>query len=282
MEYKIKTRDNQEYIIKEDKINIFLYNTILGRIILKIIISPFISKIVGVFQNSRVSTIFIKKFIKKNNINIEEYQNKKYTSFNDFFTRKIKKAKRHIDKRPEVLISPCDGKLMVYKLNEENTFKVKQSYYQINELIGQDTTGYENGYALIFRLCVDDYHRYIFVDEGTREKTTTIKGKLHTVRPIAINKYKVFSQNERTITKLHTTNFKDIIQIEVGALMVGKIINNNKIKFKRGEEKGYFKFGASTIILLINNIKIDEDILKNSKNNIETIVKLGEKIGIKN
>lgn len=282
MEYKIKNRDNQEYIIKEDKINLFLYNTTLGRIILKIIVNPFISKIVGYFQETKLSAITIRKFIKKNNINIEEYENKKYKSFNEFFTRKIKKDKRKIDKKKEVLISPCDGKLMVYKLNKENTFKVKHSYYTIEELIGEKISGYENGYALIFRLCVDDYHRYIFIDDGIKGKSKNIKGKLHTVRPIAINKYKVFSQNERTITMLHTTNFDDLIQIEVGALMVGKIINNNKIKFKKGEEKGYFKFGASTIIILINNVKIDEDIINNSQNNIETIVKLGEKIGIKN
>lgn len=248
MEYKIKNRDNQEYIIKEDKINLFLYNTILGRIILKIIVNPFISKIVGYFQETKLSTVTIRK----------------------------------IDKKKEVLISPYDGKLMVYKLNKENTFKVKHSYYTIEELIGEKISGYENGYALIFRLCVDDYHRYIFIDDGIKGKSKNIKGKLHTVRPIAINKYKVFIQNERTITILHTTNFDDVIQIEVGALMVGKIINNNKIKFKKGDEKGYFKFGASTIIILINNVKIDEDIINNSQNNIETIVKLGEKIGIKN
>ena len=64
--------------------------------------------------------------------------------------------------------------------------------------------------------------------------------------------------------------------------MVGKIVNHhNKKAFKKGEEKGYFKFGASTIVLLVKDIKIDEDLIKNTNNNLETIVKMGERIGIK-
>ena len=67
---------------------------------------------------------------------------------------------------------------------------------------------------------------------------------------------------------------------EVGAMMVGKIINEKTSgKFKRGEEKGYFKFGGSTIILLVNNVSIDKDILENTNENIETVVKMGEVIG---
>ena len=64
--------------------------------------------------------------------------------------------------------------------------------------------------------------------------------------------------------------------------MVGKIVNHhNEKNFKKGEEKGYFKFGASTIVLLVKDIKIDEDLIKNTNNNLETIVKMGERIGIK-
>ena len=51
--------------------------------------------------------------------------------------------------------------------------------------------------------------------------------------------------------------------------------------YQSWEEKGYFKFGASTIVLLVKDIKIDEDLIKNTNNNLETIVKMGERIGIK-
>ena len=107
-----------------------------------------------------------------------------------------------------------------------------------------------------------------------------IKGRLHTVRPIAVENESVFIQNSREVSMLHTKNFDDIYMCEVGAMMVGKIVNEKtEGNFKRGEEKGYFKFGGSTIILLVNNVSIDKDILINTNENIETVVKMGEVIG---
>lgn len=265
---------------KEDKITIFLYNTILGRILLKILITKPISKIYGKYLDSKLSIRKIKPFIKKNQINMNDYQKEDYQSFNEFFKRKINPDKRPIIEDENILISPCDSKLSIYKI-DNNIFKIKNSYYHIEDLTKtKDYLNYD--YALIFRLCVDDYHRYCYIDNGTKSINHHIKGILHTVRPIAQEKYPIFSQNEREWTILHTDNFKDIIQIEVGALMVGKIVNlDEEATIKKGQEKGYFKFGASTIILLVKDIKIDEDLIENTNNNLETIIKMGERIGIK-
>lgn len=65
--------------------------------------------------------------------------------------------------------------------------------------------------------------------------------------------------------------------------MVGKIVNHSKTSFQKGEEKGYFEFGGSTIVMLLkaNIIDIDEDIIKNSMTHDETRVLMGEKIGVK-
>ena len=63
---------------------------------------------------------------------------------------------------------------------------------------------------------------------------------------------------------------------------VGRIVNNHQVyTYKKGEEKGYFEFGGSTIVLLVkkNIINVDKDILENSSEGIETIVKYGEGIG---
>ena len=64
-------------------------------------------------------------------------------------------------------------------------------------------------------------------------------------------------------------------------MMVGKIVNHKKDRFQKGEEKGYFLPGGSTIIILANNIKVDKDILEYSSKGIETVVKIGEKVGEK-
>lgn len=267
---------NKEIFI-EEKTNIllrFMYNTIIGRIILKIATTKMIANFYSTYMNSKFSKRKIKKFIKKNCINMEEYKETKYNSFNDFFIREIKPNKRKIE---DNLIAICDSKLSVYKLDENSKFEIKNSIYTVEELIGENR---KYKYALVFRLCVDDYHHYIFPDDGKILDTKYIDGRLHTVQPIAFKKYKVFHENSREITFLNCDNLGDICYIEVGALLIGKIVNINKTEFKKGEEKGHFEFGGSTVIMLINkDIEINEKILENSKKGIETIVKMGQCIG---
>lgn len=265
----------------------FLYNSVIGRILVKIMVSNFLlNKLIGWFLSRKISCLLIKPFIKKNKVNISDYDNIKYTSFNDFFIRKIKKGKRKIAQGNTIFIAPCDSKLTVYKINKDSLFKIKNSVYNVSSLINDEklSNEYNDGYALIFRLSPDDYHRYCFVDDGVVKKNYKIKGKFHTVNPIVYDKFKVFKENTRECTIVDCSNFGKIVYIEVGALLVGKI-NNHKdiVNSRKGQEKGYFMFGGSTIILLIKSkeIVLDSDILKNSKNGYETLVKFGEKIGKK-
>ena len=272
MYYDLINDSYTEY--KTNKSLKFLYNTILGRCILKIAITKPISNCYAKYLNSRLSKHKIKKFIQINNIDMDEYEVKKYSSFNDFFIRQIKSGKRIIE---DNLIAICDSKLSIYKINDDSTLNIKNSVYTISELIGEKRN-YK--YALVFRLCVDDYHHYIFPDDGKVLSTKHINGVLHTVQPIAQKKYKVFSENSRNISFLDCANLGDVCYIEVGALMVGKIVNENVVEFKKGQEKGHFEFGGSTVIMLINkDIEFNKKIIENSKNNIETIVKMGMCIG---
>ena len=183
-------------------------------------------------------------------------------------------------------ISPCDSKLSVYTISDDLTLYIKDSYYTIDTIIDKKILKeYKEGYALVFRLSPTDYHRYCYIDSGYQEKNNKIKGILHTVQPIALKRYNFYKTNTREWTILHTNNFDEVVHIEIGAMAIGKIKNEHEnYIFKKGEEKGYFEFGGSTIVLLVKKgiINIDEDILENSKNNIETYVKYGEKIGKKN
>ena len=116
---------------------------------------------------------------------------------------------------------------------------------------------------------------------GTADKEHFIQGIFHTVNPIASDYYPIYKTNSRAYTVLHTKHFGDVVQMEVGAMMVGKITNLHKQSFKRGEEKGYFEFGGSTVVLFIKKdvVEIDEDILNHSKNEDEVRVLMGERIG---
>ncbi len=261
-----------------------LYNTVLGRIFLKILVTPAISKIAGVFMNSKLSKFYIKKFVKTNHIDMSDYILENWNSFNEFFTRRLKSGKRPVDMHENVLISPCDGYLTVYDINSESEFEIKNSIYHTDELLKNKSLAmeYEGGKCLVFRLTPSDYHRYIYPDTGAKGKNYYIPGKFHTVRPIAFDKYPVFKTNSREYTILRTNNFDDVVFMEVGAMLVGKICNyHQEHNFRRGEEKGKFEFGGSTIVMMFkkDTIEIEPVILEHLVKNEEWQVKLGEKIG---
>lgn len=262
----------------------FLYKTLTGRILLKIAINPLFSDVFRLYFDSPLSVPLIKPFVRRHRINAEEYEKKRYLSFNDFFKRKIATGKRKIDRVDSHLISPCDGALSAYEIKEESVFQIKGSQYHVADLLQNHELAkrYSNGTCLIFRLTPADYHRYCYIDHGKKGNNRTIAGKLHTVRKIAMARYHVYKQNAREYTVLDTRNFGHVIQVEVGALLIGRITNHHSNhNFERGEEKGMFEFGGSTIVLLLeaNTACIDDEIIINTLAGRETHVKLGEKIG---
>lgn len=263
-----------------------LYNTFCGRCLLKLLTAPVISKMAGAFMNSRLSKPIINSFIRSNNINMDDYKVENWSCFNEFFTRKLKKGKRPVTKQANILISPCDGYLTVYEIDADARFRIKDSIYSVEDLVQNSELAekYNGGTCLVFRLTPSDYHRYIYPDNGTKGENVFIQGILHTVRPIAFDRYPVFKTNSREYTVLHTNNFDDVVYMEVGAMMVGRICNyHQKHSYRRGEEKGKFEFGGSTIILLLKKdiARINPDITKVNINGKEYRVKLGDKVGIR-
>lgn len=264
----------------------FLYTTVPGRYLLKVLTKPQLSNYCGLFLDSKYSKVLIKPFIKSNNINMKEYKKVEYKNFNECFSREIKPECRPIDMNNESLISPCDGLLSGYRISDDLVIPVKGSVYRISDLLRGDDLykKYEDGICLVFRLCVNHYHRYCYIDNGSKENNTFLPGILHTVQPIALRNVPVFTENSREYTVLHTENFGDVCQVEVGAMLVGKINNYHLAgDIKRGEEKGCFLYGGSTIILLLEpeKVKITEKLFKMTDMNKEVPVKMGQKIGAK-
>ena len=284
MKYLARQRNSDETIVTESSWALsFLYRTFLGRCFLWMFTTRLFSNIIALYMNSRLSRHRIKAFIKKNEINTFEYESKKYKSYNDFFTRKVIPYKRPISSSSNIFISPSDSKLIVHKIEKDLTLFIKDAYYSIDTLVDKKIVEeYIDGYALVFRLSTDNYHRYCYIDSGSKGKNHKIKGVFHTVQPISLGHYNFFKTNTREYTVLNTSNFGKVIDIDIGAMGVGRIVNlHEEYDFKKGEEKGYFEFGGSTIVLLVkkNSVEIDKDIIENSKQGIETIVKYGEGIG---
>lgn len=268
----------------QDRFLEVLYGHWGGRLLLKPLISPAVSEIGGAFLDSGISRIFIKGFIRNHSIDMGEYREKKYSSYNDFFTRRMRPDARRVDRNPEVLVSPCDARLSVSRIGEDSVFFIKHTAYTAESLLrDRELAGkYAGGYLWIFRLCVEDYHRYIYADGGRVTSPVRIPGVLHTVNPVANDHYPIYKENTREYVILRTERLGTLLQMEVGALLVGKIVNHERGNMvRRGWEKGHFAFGGSTVILMTEKgaVRPDQDILENSAKGAETKVRLGERVG---
>lgn len=264
-----------------------IYGHAATRFLIRPFITPAFSKIAGQFLDSRASRFLIRPFIRLNHISLRECEKKTFSSFNDFFTRRLKKDSRPFSENPKHLISPCDARLTVYPITQTSTFRIKNTRYTLEQLLKNETLArhFEGGFLFLFRLSVDDYHRYIYVDDAIRSAERTIDGVLHTVNPAAAGQVPIYKENCREYSLLKSRHFGTLLQMEVGAMMVGKIVNHKKrcsgISVKRGQEKGYFAFGGSTILLLTQHDKVlpNSELLSLSARGIETKVLQGETIG---
>lgn len=268
----------------QDALLAALYGHALGRALLKPLVCPWFSRAAGWLLSTRLSKVFIKPFIRSSGIDMSQFEETEYRSYNEFFSRRIKPGMRPICTAPEVLIAPCDSKLTALPITREGRFTLKHTEYTVASLLKNTALAakYEGGHVLIFRLTVDDYHRYCYPADGHKGENIRIPGVLHTVNPIANDVYPIYKENAREYSILHTDVFGDILMMEVGALLVGRIVNHHgAAEVKRGQEKGYFQFGGSTVVLLVEKgrLTVDSDILSNSSSGIETIVKMGEQIG---
>jgi phosphatidylserine decarboxylase len=264
----------------------FLYRTVPGRLLLKLLTRPGLSKACGAFLDSPLSKPLIKPFVRRSGIDLTDYLPETYACFNDCFTRRICPELRPVDTDPAALIAPCDGLLSVYPIENDTIIPAKMSRYTLSRLLNSpaDAQRFQNGYCLVFRLGVDNYHRYCFVDNATVGKTRTIPGRLYTVRPVALEQIPVFSENTRAVTLLETENFGTIAQIEVGALLVGKIQNHpHDGTARRGQEKGLFLYGGSTVILLLEKGRatLPPEFIQATAQGKEIPVQYGQRLGTK-
>ena len=263
----------------------FLYSPFWGYPLRFLMTRKFVSKLGGSYMDSSLSRRRIPGFITNNHIDMSDYEDRPYVSFNDFFTRAILPDKRPFSQTATDFCSPADSRLSAFRVTEDGTFTVKGTPYTLGDLIEDAELAKEfvHGTVLVFRLSVDDYHRYAFFDSGTVALPPRyIKGEFHTVRPIAFTHgRRVFCKNAREVTVLETENFGKAIQVEVGAMMVGKIVNHSVNAYQRGDEKGYFEFGGSTVVLVLKKdaVQLDPCFFQNTENKLETRVYCGETIG---
>lgn len=272
----------------QDRLLRWMYTHTMGRGLIRLLIRPSVSRAGGWLLGRSWSRCLIRPFVRHNDIDLSCCRKQKFSSYNDFFTRQIKPECRSLEGDEQTLVSPCDGKLSVYPIlqGEDGTgrFRIKDTLYTVESLLRSAKLAkrYEGGAACIFRLTVDDYHRYCYIDDGIKSRNVRIPGVFHTVNPAANDVLPIYKENTREYSLLKSCHFKTVLMMEVGALMVGRITNyDGACEVRKGEEKGRFEFGGSTIILLFQKgaVNLDASLISNTEKGYETRVKMGERIG---
>ncbi len=289
-----KTREIKEELIFGDKYLKWVYESKTGPFLLESFLKrKLFSSFYGWLQDLPLSHRKIEGFITSMHINMLEAKKEdihSYGTFNDFFTRELKSEARPIEDDPHILVSPADGKILAWEnIDADNLIQVKGYSYSLSDLLQDQelACSYDKGICIIVRLCPSDYHRFHFSDSGIPSKPRKINGHYYSVSPIALKKItKLYCENKRELTLFKSDHFDDMVLVEVGATCVGSIIQTYAAEsyVKKGAEKGYFKFGGSTTIMLLkkDTVQIDDDILANTSQGLETSILMGERIGCKN
>lgn len=295
--YPLKPQDPIQYFeresgqIKTEKVAaekwlVWLYNNPIGEATLWALAKrKLVSTIVGNMMDNTSSVKRIQPFIEDFGIDMSIAQDQVYKNFNDFFTRKLKGNARPINTGTDVIVSPADGKILAYANISNSDFIVKGFRFDIASFLDNPDLAqkYHDGTIFIIRLAPADYHRFHFPISGNASPNVKIEGFYHSVNAIALReKAKIFCLNKREYTIISNPLFGDVVMAEVGATMVGSIKQTFEgSSVNKGEEKGYFKFGGSTIVLLFekSKVEIDEDLLINTSKGYETTIKMGERIG---
>lgn len=249
----------------------------------------YFSYLYGAIQKTSYSRRKIKPFIRKFHIREDEFVEsiENFTSFNDFFIRKLKSQSRPITPGKNIAVLPADARYLIAEnLYDTNYFFVKGQRFCLDTFLQNRELAerYKQASLVIARLAPVDYHRYHFPVDCIPSEPYMIQGKLFSVNPLALKKnMKILTENKRVITHLRTELFGTILFIEIGATYVGTIHQTFTpgVTYLKGEEKGYFSFGGSCIVLLFEpgKIRFEKDLLEASQRQIEILGKFGQSLG---
>ena len=269
-----------------DKALRFAYETLLGRTLWPVLFgSRLVSAAMGRRYDSPRSKADIAKLAAIPGCRADEAEKpvSEYSSFNEFFTRRLKPGARPVG---DGFTSPADGRLMLHLgADADAPFPLKGARRSLREVFGPHGTPEvaAGRYTVaVVRLAPVDYHRFHFpFDCETTLPPATIPGEYHSVNPIALAKRPdIYADNERQIVACDAA-FGRFWMVDVGAFGVGTIVQTYEgSRHAKGDEKGYFKFGGSTVILVASAgaLKFDADIVANSAPGLETRVLCGERI----
>jgi len=226
----------------------------------------------------KLTTAVIRWFVKRYQVNMAEAAEpniEAYESFNEFFTRPLKKGARRITKAD--FICPVDGAISQFgDIKADQIFQAKGHQYSTLAMLAGDkalAANFQNGSFATLYLSPKDYHRIHMPCDGKLKSMTYVPGDLFSVNPTTAQGVPgLFARNERVICEFDSAHGTFVL-ILVGATIVGSmatvwhgVVNpprvgrittwtyeNQSITFKQGEEMGRFLLGSTVVMLFPQN-----------------------------
>lgn len=276
-----------EEVVYSRGIMAFMYDHFLGRLLARVFIRRWFSRLYGLYLDSRLSRGKIGRFIAELSLDTSEQTRPvdDYESFNAFFARSLKPEARPLDPDPAAYLSGCDARTLAFA-TAPTSFPIKGQEVDLAGFLGdrQLADRLAGGAVIVYRLCPSDYHRFHFPDAGRAGPARRIPGRYHSVSPYALEKgIPVFLENVREVSVLESESFGVVAIVEVGAIGVGGIVQTYEPDqpVARGAEKGYFEFGGSTVVHVVEagRLELDRDLLEATAAGYETLVLMGSSIG---
>ena len=247
------------------------------------------SRLLGWYCDTRWSRRKIRPTIQALGIDESEFRDPagSFRSFNGFFARRLREGSRPFDPTPGVLCSPADCRMLVFpRLRGDECVPVKGKAFTVRDLLSdpQEESGcFRNGSVVVARLCPADYHRFHYPADGRHVRAWAVSGRADSVHPVALGLgLPVLTENVRCVALLELGPFGASAFVEVGAFGVARVVQTHQGEaFRKMDEKGYFAFGGSTVVLAFapGRIDLDEDLIHSTRAGHETLVRAGETIG---
>lgn len=267
------------------------YETRLGGIALEGVIKrPWFSGLYGKWADCNCSRKEIALFIERFGVDPDEFLEpvESLETFNQFFHRQLKPSARPLADGEKTVSFPADGRhLFIPDLSQSQTIWAKGQAFDLAKLLGDAdlASRFAKGSALISRLCPTDYHRFHFPLSGTPQAPRLINGPLYSVNPIALSRSLAYLwENKRRLTSVRGSLVGDYLFLEIGATNVGSIVDTSEpeVPVQRGDEKGYFRFGGSMVMMIFPEDAIEPaaDLAEHSYKGVELYAKVGDLAGV--
>ena len=267
----------------------YLYGDRWGKLLLEHVLTRRVfSRLYGFLKRTRGSRDKIGEFVETLGVDTTEIEKPvdAYGSLDEFFSRRLRPGTRPVDDHPDHLLAPCDGRALAWSCLGGRDLMVKNTRTTIPALVGDPATAaaFADPAVLLVRLAAADYHRCHFPADGTASRAIPAGTRLHSVHPIALETGAPSFLNYRMVTRVETGAFGPLLLIEVGALTVGSIVQTfTPGPVRRGEEKSYFRFGGSALLMLAqsNRIRFDDDLIQSTAEGVESQVRVGTRVAVR-